>query len=283
VLVGARVDYNGTYAPQFSPRVAVVAPLGHGLYSKVQLSSAFVYPAFLYRTGNSLSDYQGNPDIKPQSVRTAEAMVGFKNDSMRAELSGYYNDVTQFITFDQALTARTGQFKFANEGDVRVVGLEGTSTIRFLEGKLLVDLQGTLAKPLPSTTAQFLVDGQLGGATKYPELIGRAVVSASPLHRLHVTVDGTITSRVKQTIAREVQFEGIVGTDGRPYSSAPAGSYDTSELSFDGLAWYNLGDHWKVGVHGSNLLDHQYYRPGSVLVPYRAEGRRLTGSVTWTH
>jgi hypothetical protein len=35
----------------------------------------------------------------------------------------------------------------------------------------------------------------------------------------------------------------------------------------------------KVGVRGTNLLDHRYYRPGSVLIPYRAEGLRLTGRI----
>jgi outer membrane receptor protein involved in Fe transport len=283
LLLGGRVDYNVTYAPQFSPRVALVAPLGHGFYSKLQLSSAFVYPAFLYRTGNSLSDYQGNPDIKPQSVRTAEALVGFKSDHIRHELTGYYNDVSQFITFDLPLSARTGQFKFANEGDIEVVGVEATSAFRLMDGRLLVDLQGTFAKPLPSSSEQFLVDGQLGGPTKYPQLMGRAIVSVNPVHRLHLTLDGTVTSRVKQTIAREVQFEGIAGSDGKPYATAAASSFDTRELVINGLASYAVTDRWKITLIGSNLLDHRFYRPGSELVPYLAEGRRLTLTVSWTY
>src|SRR4029079_18155053 len=89
VVLGGRVDYNVTYAPQFSPRVALVAPIGRGFYAKAQWASGFVYPAFLYRTGNSLSDYQGNPDIQPQSIRTLEGLVGLKTEHMRAQLSGY--------------------------------------------------------------------------------------------------------------------------------------------------------------------------------------------------
>ena len=72
LVAGGRVDYNVTYAPQFSPRLAVVAPLGGGLYSKVQWATGFVYPAFLYRTGNSLSDYHGNPDIVEATSYLAE-------------------------------------------------------------------------------------------------------------------------------------------------------------------------------------------------------------------
>jgi outer membrane cobalamin receptor len=283
LVLGGRVDYNVTYAPQFSPRIAVVAPIGRGVYSKAQVSSAFVYPAFLYRTGNALSDYQGNPAIQPQSIRTIEGLVGFKNDRMRAELSGYYNAVSRFITFDLPLNARTGQFKFSNEGDLRVVGLEATSLFRFAEGRLLVDLQGTFARPLASTSPQFLVDGQLGGPTKYPQLIGRAVVSAMPLRRLHLTVDGSFSSKVKQAIAREVQFQGITGSDGRPYSTLDAASFETNELTFDALASFNVTDRWKVSATSTNLLDRRAYRPGSVLIPYLAEGRRVLFSLSYSY
>jgi outer membrane receptor protein involved in Fe transport len=283
VVLGGRVDYNVTYAPQFSPRVALVAPIGRGVYSKVQVSSAFVYPAFLYRTGNSLSDYQGNPAIQPQSIRTVEGLVGFKNDWMRAELSGYYNEVSRFITFDLPLSARTGQFKFSNEGDLHIVGLEGTSLFRFLEGKLLVDLQGTLARPLAGTSDRFLVDGQLGGPSKYPQLIGRAVVSAMPIRRLRFTVDGTATSRVKQTIAREVQFQGITGSDGLPASTQDASQFDTRELTFNALATFNLSERWRLGATATNLLDRRAYRPGAVLIPYLAEGRRVIFTLSYSY
>jgi outer membrane receptor protein involved in Fe transport len=258
-------------------------PIGHGLYSKAQISSAFVYPAFLYRTGNALSDYQGNPDIQPQSIRTVEGLLGFKNDRMRAELSGYYNAVSKFITFDLPLNARTGQLKFSNEGDVRVVGLEATALFRFADGRLLADLQGTLARPLADTSPQFLVDGQLGGPTKYPELIGRAVLSGMPVRRLHLTVDGTITSKVKQTIATEVQFHGVTASDGQTVSTLDASSFVTNELTFDALASFNLTDRWRVSATSTNLLDRRFYRPGSVLIPYLAEGRRVMFSLSYSN
>jgi outer membrane receptor protein involved in Fe transport len=282
IVLGGRVDYNVTYAPQFSPRVAVVAPIGRGLYAKAQWASGFVYPAFLYRTGNSLSDYQGNPEIAPQSIQTAEGLIGFKNERMRLELNGYYNSVRRFITFDLPLNARTGQLKFSNQGDLKIVGVEATSLVRFLEGRLLVDLQGTFARPLSGTSERFLVDDQLGGPTKYPQLIGRAVLSAMPIHRLRLTVDGTVSSRVKQTIAREVQFQNITASDGQPASTLEASSFDTRELTLDALASFALTERWRAGVTASNVLDRRAYRPGSVLIPYLAEGRRVLFSLTYS-
>lgn len=120
-----------------------------------------------------------------------------------------------------------------------------------------------------------MVDGQLGGPTKYPALMGRIVISGAPLPRLRLTVGGGATTRIKQAIAREAQFEGIVGTDGQTYSSRPAGEFDTRDLSLDASAAYNLTERWRLGLTGTNLLDRRGYRPGSVLVPYLADGRRL--------
>ena len=283
VVLGGRVDYNVTYSPQFSPRVAVVAPLGRGFYAKTQLASAFVYPAFLYRTGNSLSDYQGNPAIQPQSIRTLEALVGFKGRKVRTELGAYYNDVRRFITFDLPRNARTGQFLFSNAGDLRVVGVEGTAVFHLLRERLILDLQGTFARSLPGTTAIFLADGELGGPSKYPQLLGRALVSGTPLRRLRLTVDAGMSTPVRQTIAPEVQFQGIAGTDGASYSSRAAGEFDTAELTVNAGAAYTIDDRWKVSVNATNLFDWRRYRPGSVLVPYLAEGRRLTLSVSFLY
>jgi hypothetical protein len=125
------------------------------------------------------------------------------------------------------------------------------------------------------------VDGQLGGPTKYPQLIGRAIISAMPIHRLRFTIDGTASSRVKQAIAREVQFQGITGSDGLPASTMDAGSFDTRELTLNALASFIFTDHWKAGVTASNLLYRRAYRPGSVLIPYLAEGRRVMFSLTF--
>jgi hypothetical protein len=151
--------------------------------------------------------------------------------------------VSQFITFDQPLNARTGQFKFSDEGD--------------------------------------LVDGQLGGPTRYPQVIGRAIVSAMPTHRLRLTIDGTASSHVEQAIAPEVQLQGITGSDGRRYSTLDAASFDTRELTLDALASFSITDRWKAGLQSTNLLDRRADRPGSVLIPYLAEGRRVLFSLTY--
>jgi outer membrane receptor protein involved in Fe transport len=274
LVVGGRVDYNITYAPQVSPRLALVAPIGAGFYTKAQFSSGFVYPAFLYRTGNALSEYQGNPDIKPQSIRTVEALLGWKGSDARTELSAYYNDVSEFITYDVSWNARTGDYRFSNQGDLRIIGLEGTALFELLADRLLVDLQATVARPVSGTSGQFTVDDQLGGPSKYPTFLGRAMLSASPHRRVRLNLDASFSTAVKHSIAPEVRFEGIVGTDGQPHTAAD--NYDTREFTLNAAASYQLAPNWSADLAASNVLNRRTYRPGSVLVPYLADGRRLS-------
>ena len=279
LVLGARVDSNTTYAPQVSPRLALVAPLGAGLYTKAQLSSGFVYPAFLYRTGNSLSEYQGNPDIKPQSIRTVEALVGWKSGAARTELSAYYNDISDFITYDTGWNARTGEYRFSNQGDLRVVGLEATAMISLLDDRLLVDVSGTYARPLASSSEAFLVDGQLGGPSKYPTLLGKALVSLTPIKRLRLSLDGTISSAVEHRLAPEARFDQVTGTDGVAHSSAT--DYDTRELTMSAHVTYAFTARWALDVAAANLLHRRAHRPGSVLVPYLVDGRRVMLTVAY--
>jgi outer membrane receptor protein involved in Fe transport len=79
---------------------------------------------------------------------------------------------------------------------------------------------------------------------------------------------------VKHSIAPEVRFEGIVGTDGQPHTAAD--NYDTREFTLNAAASYQLAPNWSADLAASNVLNRRTYRPGSVLVPYLADGRRLS-------
>jgi outer membrane receptor protein involved in Fe transport len=276
VVMGGRLDYNFTYRPQLSPRVALVAPIGRGFYAKAQFSSAFVYPAFLYRNGNALSEYQGNPDIAPQYVKTFEALLGLKvGDQMRAEVTFYYNDLSGFITFDPLQNARTGRYLFSNQGDLRIAGVEATTQFRFANQRLALDLHGTFARPLASTSDRFLVDGALGGPSKYPEATGMVVIGGSVTADLELMVDASFSTRVKQSIAPEIRYDGVPGTDGQPYATEPASGFETRDFTLGVRAMYTLPWRFELEASATNLLDRRAHRPGSVLMPYSVEGRRI--------
>ena len=150
-----------------------------------------------------------------------------------------------------------------------------------MENRLLVDLQGTYARPLGGTSQRFIIDGELGGPTKYPSLLARAAVSFSPLQRLRLSVDGSFSTKVKQTIATEVQFDLVPATDGEAHTTLPAQTFDTREIPLNASASYGVTSRLRLEIGGTNLLNRRAYRPGSVLIPYLAEGRRLTLGLTY--
>ena len=104
---------------------------------------------------------------------------------------------------------------------------------------------------------------------------------ASPGPGLRFTVDGSFSSPIKQTVAPEVQFQGITATDGLAYSTRPASEFDTRELNLGLTAAYALGKRWRLEAAVTNLFNRRAYRPGSVLIPYLAEGRRFNAGLSW--
>jgi outer membrane cobalamin receptor len=282
LVIGGRFDHHLQFGPSLSPRVSVVLPLVSGGYAKAQYARAFVYPAFLYTTTNALSEYEGQANIKPQSIDTFELLLGLKKGFLRAEVNGYLNQVHDFITFNLARNAQTGRYIVSNQGKVDVLGLEASVLASLFEGRLALNLGGSFAKPLGSTDPAFLVNGALGGPTKFPTWMGTAIASYSPWKPLAVTGTFRYNSTVQSQLAPQTRFTGVTGTDGLPISSKEAGEYRTEAAVFDvgaTLTWPTK--RWRFSFLLTNLTDERYYQPGAVLVPYLAEGRRLTGSVAY--
>lgn len=153
-----------------TPRVALVKSITDNIYVKSLFASAFVFPPFLYRTGNRQAGVAGNLDMRPQSIRTFELLAGWHTDSMRLEINGYYNLVDDFITFDNERFASTRSYEFDNRGKLRVAGLEGSFTLLAFEGRLRSSIAAAAAKPTSGTSEVFLVEGELGGGVQVPSV-----------------------------------------------------------------------------------------------------------------
>jgi outer membrane receptor protein involved in Fe transport len=266
---------------RFSPRIALRARFSELLYAKAQFASAFVYPAFLYRTGNTLSHYVGNPDIEPQSIRTWEALLGARLPYSHLELSLYLNQVRDFITFDLPRNGRTGKYLFSNQGNLDILGSELAGRVRSPGGLLGVQVAGSFARALGSTDPQFLVDGALGGASKFPELSGSAVVDLRPHPRLGANLGLVLASGIPQALPQEIVFSDITGIDGQQYSSRSPAAYDRATVQLNATVNAAVADEWKLSLGVQNLLDRRNYRPGSVLVPQLGDGRQTMLSLTW--
>ena len=276
VVLGGRVDYNGP-TRRSSAREWRWWPLRARRLLEGAVQLGLRLPGVPLPHRQLPLRLPGQPHHPAAVVRTVEAWsVGRATGC--APRSGYYNEVSRFITFDLPLSARTGQFKFSNEGDLLSSAPRGPRCSASSRGSCC----GPAGHPRPAAGRHqraFLVDGQLGGPTKYPQLIGGRRSRACP-SRLRLTSTAHQLA-VKQTIAREVQFQGITGSDGLPHSTLDASQFDTRELTFDALASFNLTDRWRVAATATNLLDRRAYRPGSVLIPYLAEGRRVIFTLSY--
>ena len=287
IVAGARTDSHQEYGAQLSPRFSVVSSLPKGVYVKAQYANAFLYPAFLYSSVNPFTAYGASldperADISPQSIASYEVLVGLKNRHMRVELNGYLNSVTDFITYSVPRTAQAGRYEFANEGDVTVAGLEKNALFFFLDGRLTLNTSGALTVPVKSQTDDlFLVDGKLGGPTKFPTLMAGVIVNAKPMESLNVNTSLLYASEVVGQTVAETQFADIEGTDGQMYSSKPQEDYATESLLLNASLSYRPMRKWTVGLKGTNLLNRRQYRPGSTVVPLFQDGLRVSASARY--
>ena len=285
LVLGSRLDYHPTYKLQFSPRAAVVAPLPGGLYSKLQYSRAFIYPAFLYLMGNSRAPYGADPDgpeIDPQSIDSVELLLGLKSKVVRVEFNGFYNRVQNFITYDVIKNAQTGRYEYSNQGDLNIIGVENTTRLDIIHGRLGLDLNATLTYPIEQGTDDtYLVDGRLGGPTKFPLFMGGLAINVVPFRAFNINARFLYADQVVGQTVDEIQYYDIEGTDGELYSSRAPDEYQTRTFLLNATISYTFLDRLRVGVDGYNLLNRRHYRPGSVAVPMLLDGIKVVGSVSY--
>jgi iron complex outermembrane receptor protein len=80
VTGGVRYDRHNVYGGQVSERVGLVSNPWQALHAKLLYGSAFKAPSplLLHAVPSALGDVVGNPQLKPQHVRTVELEVGWQ-------------------------------------------------------------------------------------------------------------------------------------------------------------------------------------------------------------
>jgi outer membrane receptor for ferrienterochelin and colicins len=144
LVAAARVDTHSNYAPQFSPKGAVVYSLSRTQHLRVGYNRAFKSPTILEnylfinnsllgnRTGFLIKDAEGNllSEIRPLVPEQVDSVeLGYKAtffNQLLVDVVGYHSWYRDFIS---SLTARTNpaQGTFAHYPDGRRVA-EGTAT-----------------------------------------------------------------------------------------------------------------------------------------------------------
>jgi iron complex outermembrane receptor protein len=121
LTLGLRFDRFQQFGNTINPRLAVVwNPWNEGTL-KLLYGSAFRAP-IPYELYYNSAGYAANPDLKPETVRTYEAVYEQRlGASAWASLSYYRNEVRNLIT---QITNSGGNFQFQNRESVRTDGVE---------------------------------------------------------------------------------------------------------------------------------------------------------------
>ncbi len=100
VTLGGRVDYDQQYGLVATPRAAVIFTPGLGVFAKLLYGNAFKAPSFHDLYYFRKNAYYGNPDVKPESVHTAEAQLGwYRRGLMAFSINGYFSFFQNLIGY----------------------------------------------------------------------------------------------------------------------------------------------------------------------------------------
>jgi hypothetical protein len=275
LTAGGRLDYHRVYKYQMSPRFAIVWQPFATVFAKALYGEAYEAPPYLYRTGNASSGYQGQPSLRPQYMKTAELVVGLQpSDRLYLDVNGFYNRLTNFIKADFDVSP----YSFRNQGELTLMGVESTIKLALLEGRMNVMVNGHYNHPVVErTSANFL---QKGSLISVPRMTANAVATAKPMDALRISLGANFHGPVESPIRNPL------ANDAAAYAGAGAQkAYDPNHrigaaLTVNGSAMYRIRA-FVLGVTAHNLLDTADYAGGSVPVPYRLEGRRLMGSISY--
>lgn len=119
LTAGLRYDDYSDVGGTANPRLALVWASSPTLTSKLIYGEAFRPPAFfeLYGTNNPVA--LGNPDLKPEKLRSMELAFGWKpNDRMTWDLNVYALEIQDFIDF----VADPNQSTFTARNTARIAG-----------------------------------------------------------------------------------------------------------------------------------------------------------------
>jgi iron complex outermembrane receptor protein len=122
LTVGGRLDHYDNFGFQFSPRTSLVWSLLDDLHLKFLYGEAFRAPDILEQTSRNNLASKGNPDIKPEKIRTYEFGIRYNPLKIfQGEINLFYNEIRNIIIFDSG-TSRPQLY--INGGEIKSYGVE---------------------------------------------------------------------------------------------------------------------------------------------------------------
>ncbi|MBI5329304.1 MAG: TonB-dependent receptor [Betaproteobacteria bacterium] len=133
--LGVRWDRVHTGESVVNPRLALIHKARPDTTLKLLYGSAFRAPNHYERDYAVAGFNKGNPDLKPERIRTLEAVAEYRASGLRLAASAYLYKVRDLIS--QALDANDGLWVFRNGERVQAQGLELEAEYAWSDGERL--------------------------------------------------------------------------------------------------------------------------------------------------
>jgi outer membrane receptor for ferrienterochelin and colicins len=261
VTAGGRFDRHNIYGDQLSARVGLVSSPTETLHAKLLYGSAFKAPSpfLLYSVPSAIGDVTGNPQLKPQYVRTAEGQVAWQPVDL-LELS---SDVAYSVLTYKTEFVQQGLNDFArNVARDATLSWETAAELKVgsnLRARLSFETQRTLRRTGEEGYSAAVI-GSGGGI--YPRLmVHGGLVAQPPRWPVRAMVQASYIG------SRRASDENIL-RNGGPYDLPP---YLLLEAGLSTVGFHLFGAKTRevsFSVMGKNLLDSAGPAPGFRGVDY---------------
>lgn len=283
LTAGLRYDKYDDVGSALTPRVGIVYAPNNRLFFKMLYGEAFRAPGFneMYLKNNPA--FVGNPDLEPETVKTAEILVGVNlTDRITATLD--------FFSVKKENTIRHYQTSFDNWGKIESRGVEGE--IRFSYDKDKYGYFNVTFQDVTDVSHERMTDT---GGTEYiqedfnfgvyPELMANLGVNWDITRHVNANLSVNHIKSVERIGGKRFTADpnDPDGTLEKADKREPMKGYTLVTLSLI-LRNFDFAKNWELQLTGYNLLDSDHKAPqgdGSVENDLPRWGRHFMGKLTY--
>ncbi len=245
-------NYSNRSSSAFSPKVSLVYDLSGSTVIKGAIGKAFRAPNLsdMYSTFGTSTIYWSNPDLKPETVTSAELSVEHQLSSATKLRATTY--ASRYRDLIYTTTSGIDRIKL-NAGSAETKGLD-------------LELRHALTRNINTFINATWVDTEITENEVRPESVGKKIpLQASRLANVGIQGDyGPWSGSVIGSYTGKMYSKD----DNSDTESGVPGSYD-AYLTVNAKLGYRLNDNWSADLAIKNMFDREYYQ-GSYLADERS-------------
>lgn len=290
LVAGVRYDDYSDVGGKLNPRAALLFAPTSKVYFKGLYGQAFRAPSFveLYNINSSVTG--GNPDLRPETIRTVEGVIGYKVDKrLDVNLTYFNTEVTDNIQLvDDGDPTSFFRTVYQNIGDIRSTGFEAELNYLFGDGGFVmssVTVQNVLdVTKSPFVETNFFTGDTLAIGTQEefdpgtaPGFIFNLGVNYPINRNVSISVNGNHLAQRNRSEEKAFDFDASfnpieVQADTRP--AIPARTIVNATVS---LKNFDFAPKLQLQLSGYNLLNADNFNPTLLI----ANDDLLRAGVNW--